>query len=139
MKTLAIVGLLALATSASADSLKAARRGRVFKTSDGVEVVVVPLEPAGSKKVLVKISGTNAALDGRVFLNEINEWGENADYKTQWKGKPYVMITVRSERYEAYLPGVSRSLQVSYDVAKSEALKTDEIVKEYEAQGSSKP
>ena len=45
--------------------------GKVFAGREGLSVAIVPLQPRDQKKVLIRITGSDTELDGKVLLYEL--------------------------------------------------------------------
>lgn len=105
--------------------------GKVYSGPEGEQVAVVPLTPIESKKVLIQVQGTGSELDGKVLPYEINESGEDLYYTTQWRGRDFstFVIDTYASRKTNYLnvPGRRDGLKVSYDDARTKALKAQDV------------
>ncbi|WP_239469849.1 hypothetical protein [Archangium violaceum] len=105
--------------------------GKVFSGPEGEQVAVVPLTPIESKKALIQVQGTGSELDGKVLPYEVRESGDDVYYTTQWRGRSFstFVIDTHAGRKTNYLnlPGQRDSLKVSFDEARTKALKAQDV------------
>src|SRR5437899_3015712 len=91
---------------------------KVYAGEEGVRVTLVTLKPRSAHRVLVKVEGSDSDLDGKIFLHEVREYGNNkADFARKRGEKQYVTITARegwwsSKEYQLYPPGRKDSVAI---------------------------
>jgi hypothetical protein len=111
--------------------------GRVFASSDGVTLAIVPLKPAADHQVLVRVTGSGGAFDNKVILHERSDADGKVVYSTTYHGRSWYTITVPSTAearpIPVYLPG-RRDVSVKYDERKSAALDTGDVYRTYQKQ-----
>jgi hypothetical protein len=112
--------------------------GKVFVSSDGVAVAIVPLKPRTDNKVLVRVTGSGSVYDGKAIPHERDDSdGRKAAYSTTYHGRTWVTITVPSSAetrpIPIYVPG-RRDVTVKYDERKSAELKGDDVYRAYQKQ-----
>jgi hypothetical protein len=105
--------------------------GKVFSGQEGEQVAVIPLTPVEGKKFLLHVQGTGSELDGKVLPYEVWESGSELGYSTELRGRSYSTLVVRSrgERrsYSLNVPGRRDGISVTFDEARTKALKADEV------------
>ena len=112
--------------------------GKVFVSSDGVTIAVVPLKPRTDNKVLVRVTGSGSVYDGKAIPHDRDDSdGRKVAYSTTYHGRTWVTITVPSAAearpIPIYLPG-RRDVTVKYDERKSAELKGDDVYRAYQKQ-----
>jgi hypothetical protein len=113
--------------------------GKVFSGPEGEQVAVVPLSPVESKKALLRVQGTGSELDGKVLPYDVNESGSYVHYSTELRGRSYATLVVRSSgggsrSYILNVPGRRDSIKVSFDDARTRALKGEEVYAQHQKQ-----
>lgn len=123
----------------SASAIELAPYARVFAGPEGARVILAP--SADGKEALVQINGVNHPVDQVVFLTKLQRWGGGTEaFVTTYDGRDSGMVQKRAspygggERYVAYLPGRTEELQLSFEDAKSKALKPAALLATYERQ-----
>ena len=105
--------------------------GKVFSGPEGEQVAVVPLTPVEGKKALLHVQGTGGELDGKVLPYEVSESGDDVRYTTELRGRGYSTLVVSSRggrrSYTLNVPGRRYSISVTFDEARTKALKADEV------------
>jgi hypothetical protein len=128
LATFIVVAMLGGAPAPAAAPVQA---GKVFSGPQGEQVAVIPLTPVEGKKALLLVQGTGSELDGKVLPYEVNAWGDNVDYTTRRRGRSYSTLIVRSRggrgSYHLHVPDRSDGISVSFDEARTKALKVEEV------------
>ncbi len=128
---LATVIVVAALGGAPARAAAPVEAGKVFSGPEGERVAVVPLSPVESKKALLHVQGTDSELDGKVLPYEVHESGDDVRYTTQRQGRGYSTLVVRSSggrrRYTLYVPNRRDGITVSFDEARTNTLKAEEV------------
>jgi hypothetical protein len=105
--------------------------GKVFSGANGELVTAIPLSPAEDKKALLLVQGTDSELDGKVFPFDVETSGQDVRYVTQLHGRRYVTLylLVSGERRKYFLnvPGRRDDTPVTFDDARTRALKGEEV------------
>ena len=139
LATCAVVAVLKAGSSLAAAPVG---EGKVFSGSDGEQVAVIPLTPEEDKKAILLVQGTDSELDGKVLPHDIEKSGQDTRYVTQWHGRRYatVYLSVSSggdrRRYYLHIPGRRDSTLVSFDDARSKALKPQDVYALHQKQKS---
>jgi hypothetical protein len=105
--------------------------GKVFSGPEGEQVAVILLSPVESMKALLQVQGTGSELDGKVLPYEVHESGYDVRYTTQRRGRDYstLVVSARDGRrtYSLYVPNRRDGITVSFDDARTKALKAEEV------------
>jgi hypothetical protein len=126
-------GLVMATATARAES--AVEPGKLFVGPEGMTVAIVPLKPRSDHKVLVQVTGSGTAFDGKALPHTVDDsGGTRVNYETTYRGRAFITIAVRDGRYSVSLPGHRDSLTVSYDDARTKQLAADEVYKAYQRQ-----
>jgi len=139
-----LLGALVIVGSAGAGRAGglSADSGKVFVGEGGIEVALVELQPKGSKKFLIRVTGSGTELDGKVLPYDLEASDRDNRYGTVAHGKNayYIQEDRRhGSRWIAYLPGHGdHELTLSWDEKKSKDLKLKDVVKQHEKQLSDK-
>jgi hypothetical protein len=128
---LATVIVFAVLGGGAAHAAAPVEAGKVFSNKEGEQVAVVPLTPVEGKKALLLVQGTGSELDGKVLPYELWESGDTQGYSTELRGRDFSTLLVRSPRggsrsYLLNVPG-RRDIPVTFDEARTKALKGDEV------------
>ena len=139
LKSLAVVvtlGLvLAIATGGAARAESPVEPGKLFVGPEGMTVAIVPLKPRTERKVLVQVTGSGTAFDGKALPHTVEDsGGTRVNYETTYRGRAFNTVVVRDGRYSVFLPGRRDSLTVSYDDTRTKQLVADEVYKAYQRQ-----
>ncbi|WP_395808973.1 hypothetical protein [Archangium minus] len=112
--------------------------GKVFSGPQGEEVAVIPLLPEQEQKALVYVQGTGGEFDGKALPHKHESYDDKEDYTTTLRGSDYRTFIVRpqggSRSHQLSVPGRNNSIRVSYDEARTQALKAKDIYALYEKQ-----
>lgn len=134
-----ILAALCAVAAQSANAIELAPYARVYSGPEGARVIVAP--SADGKEALIQINGVNHPVDQVVFLTKLQRWGGGTDaFVTTIDGRDSGMVQKKAspygggDRYVAYLPGRKEELPLSFDDAKSQALKPATLVATYERQ-----
>lgn len=134
---LAAIILVTLADS-SARAAAPVEAGKVFVGKDGEQVAVIPLSPLEDKKAILFVQGTDSELDGRVLPYDIEQSGQDVRYITQLHGRRWatVVLLVSGSRrtYNLNIPGRRDNMTVTYDDARTQALKPEDVYARYQKQ-----
>jgi hypothetical protein len=130
MRALVVVAGLGLGLSAAADS--GVEAGKVYSGPEGLTVTVVPLKPAGDRKVLVQVDGSGTEFDGKALPHAVDGDGERADYDTQIRGRDYRTLYRRNGQLHVNLQGHRDSVAVNWDEAKTKALDGNSLWQRYQ-------
>lgn len=141
----ATVFSLLVAGPAHAEDLKVGKVSKVFTGSEGEELAVVPLE--GGTRALLRFRAVDGEFEGKVYLHDLHDLGDRGlEYQMHYQGKDYVSVLVRSgwggERtWEMYPAGVKgrESIHVRYSETRSQALKPEQLLAEYQQQQRMQP
>jgi len=105
--------------------------GKLFSGANGELVTAIPLSPAEDKKALLLVQGTDSELDGKAFPYDVETSGQDVRYVTQLHGRRYVTLylLVSGERRKYFLnvPGRRDDTPVTFDDARTRALKGEEV------------
>lgn len=106
--------------------------GKVFSGPEGEQVAVIPLTPVESKKVLVLVQGTGTELDGKVLPHDVDDSSSSTvTYATELHGRGYWTLIVHASggrrSYALNVPGRRDSITLTFDEARTKALKGDEV------------
>jgi hypothetical protein len=106
--------------------------GKVFSGTEGEQVAVIPLTPVESKKALLYVQGSGSELDGKVLPHDVDDSsGDGVNYATELHGRGYWTLVVRSNggrrSYSLNVPGRRDSINLTFDEARTKALKGDEV------------
>jgi hypothetical protein len=136
LATVIAVGVL---SGASAWAKAPVGTGKVYSGSEGESVAVIPLTtqgPKGEKQVLLSVQGTESEFDGKPLLHVAYEQSRGVDYVTQYKGEDFYTLVVRdnygSKRYELWVPGRQKAINVSFDEKRSQALEAEDVYEKHE-------
>ncbi len=129
---LATVVVFAVLGGGAARAAAPVEAGKVFSSTEGEQVAVIPLTPVEDKKVLLHVQGTGSEFDGKVLPHELYESGTTLTYSTELRGRDYGTLRVQSSgsrrSYTLYVPGRGRNgISVTFDEARTKALKADEV------------
>ena len=130
------VGVLCAVPARAAAPVEA---GKVFSGPEGEQVALVLLSPVESKKALLRVQGTGSELDGKVLPHDVNESGASVHYTTELRGRSFATLVARSSgggsrSYILNVPGRRDSIKVSFDDARTRALKGEEVYAQHQKQ-----
>ncbi|WP_395846860.1 hypothetical protein [Cystobacter fuscus] len=138
-----IVAMLAVVAVLEAGSARAAapvEPGKVFAGPNGELVTAIPLTPADDKKAIVLVQGTDSELDGKVLPYDVETSGQDVRYVTQWHGRRYVtlylLVSGSRRNYYVNVPGRRDDTAVTFDDARTRALKGEEVYALHQKQKS---
>jgi hypothetical protein len=142
VRWLLLAALLAPGAARADAPVAPVEAGRVFTSSDGVTLAIVPLRPKADNKAdnkaLVRVTGSNTVFDDKVIVHERSDADAGkVAYSTTYHGRSWFTITVPSSAearpIPIYLPG-RRDVTVKYDERKSAALNTGDLYRAYQKQ-----
>ncbi len=113
--------------------------GKVFSGPEGEQVAIVPLTSHEGKEVLVYVQGTGGPFDGTVLLHEVLERESRADYRTRYRGEDFITLSLQAgsgdtRRRQLHVPGRQLDVPLSYDEARTQALKAEQVYALYQQQ-----
>jgi hypothetical protein len=140
---LAVFTAVALSGAAPAQAQAPVGAGKVYSSSEGERVSVIPLTPLEGNQALLYVEGTGSEFDGKVLPHEVQVNRDDTYYTTQRRGRGYTTLYGRQRNgtrtWRLSVPGRQDDLQVSYDEKRSEALKPEALYtlyKKQEAEGT---
>jgi hypothetical protein len=137
----AVVATTALAAPALADDVVTTKfdpkitASGIVKAYKGPEgAVVVMLEINGGKEMLVHFKKIGGDLEGKTLRHLFEDLGDGKKnvYLDHKRGsKPYrtYLASARDDRWEVYLPGMNKTLNVYYSEALSDQFKAEDLIK----------
>ncbi|MFY0575167.1 hypothetical protein ACN28S_13030 [Cystobacter fuscus] len=138
-----IVAMLAVVAVLEAGHARAAapvEPGKVFAGPNGELVTAIPLTPADDKKAIVLVQGTDSELDGKVLPYDVETSGQDVRYVTQWHGRRYVtlflLVSGSRRNYYVNVPGRRDDTAVTFDDARTRALKGEDVYALHQKQKS---
>jgi hypothetical protein len=129
--TLTACGLLAV-SGARAGAPELSKNVRVYRGDEGVRVAVAAVMPKSEGKAAIRVSGTDTALDGVVFLASVEDLGDRgANFKITWRGRAWNVLTSRESWWggawlELHAPE-QRGRSIGYDDAESQKASSAEL------------
>ncbi|MET0402920.1 MAG: hypothetical protein ABW123_10975 [Cystobacter sp.] len=112
--------------------------GKVFVGSEGEQVAVVPLTPEEDKKALLLVQGTGSELDGKVLPYDVEQKGQDVRYVTQLHGRRfvtlYLLVSGERRRYYLNVPGRRDDTPVTFNEARTQALKGEDVFSQHQKQ-----
>jgi hypothetical protein len=129
------VGLGFLAGTASAEDLKLSKYPKVYKGEEGVEVTVAQVMPEDKNLALIKVTGIDHDIDGKVFLHQIQVQGRAQAYVITVDGTERTRMRADDgywyKQYELYLPNSIKAVSVWYDEKLSKKADAAALLKAY--------
>jgi hypothetical protein len=137
----AVVATTALAAPALADDVVTTKfdpkitASGIVKAYKGPEgAVVVMLEINGGKEMLVHFKKIGGDLEGKTLRHLFEDLGDGKKnvYLDHKRGsKPYrtYLASARDDRWEVYLPGMNKTLNIYYSEALSDQFKAEDLIK----------
>src|SRR5215471_1734380 len=106
--------------------------GKVFVGDEGLAVAIVPVKPQSDGKVLIQITGSGSAFDGKVIPHKVKTFGDKTNFETTYHGRNWVTIAVRqswadTRSYSLGLPGRRDSPTVAFDEKRTRELKAADV------------
>jgi hypothetical protein len=125
-----------LAGTVAYSGMKLSKYPKVYKGGEGVTVAFVPLSPKTKNQALIKVTGIDSVMDGKVYLYDKVPQGRGAEaYTMTYEGETiYRMRTEKgywSKWTTVYLPDVRDGVKVWYDEKESKKLDAAAILSEY--------
>jgi DNA modification methylase len=145
MKKLLSINIIFFTLIISFSATAQTEMGKVCKTFKGEEGVIITTARYGPDKnneALIGVYAIDHSWAGKIFKAKVNSYNGKADYEISYKGKPYIIMTLRNNNYEIYLPkesNMQRSpLYVYYSEELSDNCTPNNFLKEFQEQGKSK-
>jgi hypothetical protein len=132
----ACIGLVSVASVASADKLKPSSAVKAYKGAEGEVIAVV--EVNDSKEMLVHFRGVGSDLDGKTQLWLFEDRGGDRKevYRMKKRGsktyRAYILTEYERGSWLFINPNKNQSYRVYYSEAESKKIKVDEVVAAYQ-------
>ncbi|UZT97961.1 hypothetical protein ODZ84_22805 [Chryseobacterium fluminis] len=107
MKNLLSINIIFLMLLISFNAKAQVEMGRVCKTFKGEEGIIVTTARYGPEKnneALIAVYDIDHSWAGKIFKAKVESYNGKADYEITYKGKSYIIMTLRNNNYEIYLP-----------------------------------
>jgi len=145
MKKLFSISVVLVALFMSLGAFAQTEMGKVCKTYRGEEGLIVTTARYGPDKnneALIGIYDIDHSWAGKIFKAKVESYNGKADYEITYKGKNYIIMTLRNNTYEIYLPKESNMqkspMYITYAADLSSNCTPSKFLREYNEQNQAK-
>ncbi|MBV4533766.1 hypothetical protein HU719_020450 [Pseudomonas sp. SWRI107] len=109
-----------------------------FEGERGVQVWTMRVGERSANEALVQIAGADHDWDKRIQKMQVEKTGRDVRYATQVDGKKYVVLIVRGNSGELYLPGQDGETPLYYSAGLARQSNPEHFLTDYLEQQSAK-
>ena len=138
--SISITFLMILTGFSAAAQTEMGKVCKTFRGEEGLIITTARYGPEQNNEALIGVYDIDHTWAGKIFKAKVESYNDKADYHITYKGKEYIIMTLRNNNYEIHLPvesNMQKSLiKVYYEDYLSQNCTPKKFLQEYNDQSN---